>query len=156
MIWGNHSATQYPDCRSAQVNVSGEWKSVESLVNDRDWTRSTLVSNVQQRGAAVIAARKLSSAMSAASAVAAHLHDWYFGSSDFVSMGILSTGNPYGVPDGLIYSFPLRCSGNWSYEIVDGINHEAENQKLLVATSAELSQECTDATDILSKQTSNL
>lgn len=146
IIWGNHSSSQYPDCRQAQVQLNGEWQNVEKVIADAVWTRETVVACVQERGAAVIAARKLSSAMSAASAIAAHLRDWCSGSEELVSMGIRSAGNPYGVQEGLVFSFPVRCRGNWMYDIVPDIALEATS---LTKTTAELLQEKADADEIL-------
>lgn len=153
-IWGNHSSTQYPDCRKAEVEVNGEWKNIETVINDYDWTRKTLVASVQGRGAAVIAARKLSSAMSAASAIAAHLRDWCSGSDDVVSMGITSMLNPYKIREDLIFSFPLRCSGNWTYETVVDFEMDNASRELISKTTNELGQEKNDAFAILSASSS--
>jgi malate dehydrogenase len=126
IIWGNHSSTQVPDVTHVDVlaGKSSSAQPLSALVNDADWVENKLVKDVQERGAAIIKARKLSSAMSAAAAVGAHLRDWFNGTKDgeFVSMAISSDGNKYGVPEGLIYSFPVKCTGNGHYEVVDGLS----------------------------------
>ena len=117
IIWGNHSATQYPDIHHATVD------GVAALeVVDEDWYRHTLISDVQQRGAAVIKARGASSAASAASAAIEQMRDWACGqkhADDFVSMAVLS-GGEYGVDSGLIYSYPMRCAEGRA-DIVSGL-----------------------------------
>ena len=135
-IWGNHSATQYPDLFHAKVN--GE--SATDLI-DQAWYKETFIPEVQQRGAAIIAARGASSAASAANAAIDHMRTWALGSADndWVSMGIYSDGS-YGVAEGLIYSFPVTCSnGDWS--IVQGLEIDAFSQKKMDATEKELTEE---------------
>ena len=104
--WGNHSITQYPDIRFATFRG----KPVLDILPDQTWYQGKLIETVSRRGANVIAARKLSSAMSAAKAICDAMRDWWFGTEegDWVSMGVPSDGNEYGVPDGLICSFPLK------------------------------------------------
>lgn len=135
IIWGNHSATQYPDISHA--TVAGE--AASSLVDDA-WIKEDFVPTVQQRGAAIIKARGLSSAASAANAAIEHMRDWALGSDgNIVSMGIYSDGS-YGVSKGLIYSFPVICSGG-KYVIVQDLEISPFSQKLMDQTEAELSEE---------------
>lgn len=149
IIWGNHSSTQVPDVTHAQVNA----QPLATLVNDAHWVEHELVKDVQERGAAIIKARKLSSAMSAAAAVGAHLRDWFHGTKagEFVSMAVASDGNAYGVPDGLIYSFPVTCAGDGTYEVVPGLAVSPRIQAMMQATATELADERADAQEILAK-----
>lgn len=153
IIWGNHSSTQVPDVSNAEVTLGGATSALAAYVNDNDWVKNTLVKNVQQRGAAIIKARKLSSAMSAAAAIGAHMRDWLSGSAagDLVSMAIISNGNTYGVPEGLIYSFPVKCTGNGEYEVVNGLPISDRIAAMMKATAQELSEEKADAVEILSR-----
>tara|TARA_B110000503_G_C7128113_1_gene405616 strand:+ start:884 stop:1864 length:981 start_codon:yes stop_codon:yes gene_type:complete len=135
-IWGNHSATQYPDLFNAQVK--GE--DAMSLV-DQAWYEADFIPTVQQRGAAIIKARGASSAASAANAAIDHMHSWALGTpaNDWVSMGVYSDGS-YGIAEGLIYSFPCRCvNGDWS--IVQGVEIGEFSQNKMIATETELSEE---------------
>jgi malate dehydrogenase len=136
-IWGNHSATQYPDIFHAKV--SGE--SAAEKVNDQAWLESEFIPTVQKRGAAIIEARGASSAASAANAAVDHLHDWVLGTpaGDWVSMAIPSDGS-YGVEEGLISSFPVTCSGG-AYEIVQGLEISEFSQGRIDATVKELGEE---------------
>ena len=135
IIWGNHSATQYPDISHA--TVAGE--AASSLVDDA-WIKEDFIPTVQQRGAAIIKARGLSSAASAANAAIEHMRDWALGSDgNIVSMGIYSDGS-YGVAEGLIYSFPVICSGG-KYVIVQDLEISPFSQNLMDQTEAELSEE---------------
>jgi malate dehydrogenase len=136
-IWGNHSVTQYPDLFNCKVGG----KSAAGLVKDRAWIRKTYVPTVAKRGAAIIAARKLSSAASAANAAIDHMRDWALGSAkrDWVSMGVPSDGS-YGVPEGLISSFPVVCKDG-DYSIVQGVKLNAFSQKFVDASVAELVEE---------------
>jgi malate dehydrogenase len=135
IIWGNHSATQYPDISHA--TVAGE--AASSLVDDA-WIKEDFIPTVQQRGGAIIKARGLSSAASAANAAIEHMRDWTLGSNgNIVSMGIHSDGS-YGVAEGLIYSFPVICSGG-KYVIVQDLEISPFSQKLMDQTEAELSEE---------------
>ena len=156
IIWGNHSSTQVPDVSCAEVTLPGDDKShlVDQIVSDKDWSETKLVKDVQERGAAIIKARKLSSAMSAAAAIGVHLRDWRNGSKegDFVSMAVCSDGNKYGVPEGLIYSFPVKCTGNGSYEVVNGLPISSRIHAMMKATATELTEEKADAMAILSRQ----
>ena len=135
-IWGNHSATQYPDLNHASVGG----KSAMSLV-DQAWLEDDFIPTVQKRGAAIIEARGASSAASAAFAALAHMRDWAHGSadSDWVSMAVPSDGS-YGIPEGLIYSFPVTCS-NGDYQIVQGLDISDFSRERMDATRAELEEE---------------
>ena len=133
-IWGNHSATQYPDIHRA--SVAGD--AAMSMV-DMDWYTGDFIPTVQQRGAAIIEARGASSAASAANAAIDHMRDWALGSDTVLSMGVYSDGS-YGVAEGLIYSFPVICSaGDWS--IVQGVDINAFSQDKMDATETELTEE---------------
>ena len=135
-IWGNHSATQYPDISKTLVKGDG----AEGLV-DNSWYQETFIPDVQQRGAAIIKARGASSAASAANAAIDHMNTWALGSDadDWVSMGVYSDGS-YGVAEGLIYSFPCVCkNGDW--EIVQGIDISEFSQEKMTATETELKEE---------------
>jgi malate dehydrogenase len=135
-IWGNHSATQYPDVVHARV----EGKQASTLV-DAKWIEETYIPTVQQRGAAIIEARGASSAASAANAAIDHVRDWVQGTptGDWVSMGVCSDGS-YGVPEGLIAGFPVTTdAGVWS--IVDGLDFDDFSRTRLDATVAELVEE---------------
>jgi malate dehydrogenase len=135
IIWGNHSATQYPDINHATVAGS----KATDLV-DEAWTLEEFIPTVQQRGAAIIKARGLSSAASAANAAIEHMRDWALGTSGkIVSMGIHSDGS-YGVEEGLIYSFPVVCEGG-NYEIVQGLQISEVSQTLMDKSEAELKEE---------------
>ena len=135
-IWGNHSATQYPDLFNAKVNG----KAAISLV-DQAWYESEFIPVVQQRGAAIIKARGASSAASAANAAIGHMRSWALGTDgdDWVSMGVLSDGS-YGIQKGLIYSFPCRCcNGEWN--IVQGAEVGEFSRAKMAATEQELAEE---------------
>jgi malate dehydrogenase len=135
IIWGNHSATQYPDINHATVAGS----KATDLV-DEAWTLEEFIPTVQQRGAAIIKARGLSSAASAANAAIEHIRDWALGTSGkIVSMGIHSDGS-YGVEAGLIYSFPVVCEGG-NYEIVQGLKISEVSQTLMDKSETELKEE---------------
>jgi len=135
-IWGNHSATQYPDIH--HTTVAG--KSATGLV-DVNWVTSEFIPTVQQRGAAIIKARGASSAASAASAAIDHMHDWALGSSDgdWVSMGIPADGS-YGVAPGVVYSYPVRCRKG-AYEIVQDLEINDFSRQRMQATEQELREE---------------
>lgn len=143
-IWGNHSATQYPDI--AHATVAG--KPAASLV-DRAWYEQTFIPVVQQRGAAIIKARGASSAASAASAAIDHVRTWVQGTGDgdWVSMAIPSDGS-YGIPAGVIYSYPVTCK-NGEYQIVQGLSVDEFSRKRMDATLAELREERDGVKDLL-------
>lgn len=135
-IWGNHSSTQYPDLFHALVDGD---VAVDKV--DRDWYEQTFIPTVQQRGAAIIAARGASSAASAANAAICHMRDWALGSADgdWVSMGVYSDGS-YGIEEGLIYSFPCVCkNGDW--QIVPGLQIDDFSRAKMDATALELKEE---------------
>ena len=135
-IWGNHSATQYPDIHHATVNG----KPAEKLV-EQGWLTETFIPVVQQRGAAIIKARGASSAASAASAAIDHMHDWALGTADgdWVSMAIPSDGS-YGVEPGIIYSYPVTCSSG-EYKIVQDLAISDFSRERMRATEVELREE---------------
>ncbi|TNF88177.1 MAG: malate dehydrogenase [Gammaproteobacteria bacterium] len=133
-IWGNHSATQYPDIHEA--TVAGD--SAMGLV-DMAWYENDFIPTVQQRGAAIIDARGASSAASAANAAIDHMHDWALGSDGVVSMGVFSDGS-YGIEPGLIYSFPVTCA-NGDWQIVQGLEINDFSRAKMDATAAELVEE---------------
>ncbi|HSK34230.1 MAG TPA: malate dehydrogenase [Propionicimonas sp.] len=136
-IWGNHSATQYPDIFNAEVGG----KNAAELVNDQAWIADTFIPTVAKRGAAIIAARGSSSAASAANATVEHMHDWVLGSAegDWVSMSVPSDGS-YGVPEGIISSFPCVVK-NGTYEIVQGLDINVFSRAKIDASVAELIDE---------------
>jgi malate dehydrogenase len=134
-IWGNHSATQYPDVYHAEV----DGRNAAQLINDQAWIEGTFIPTVQKRGAAIIDARGLSSAASAANAAIDHVRDWVLGTSEQVSMGIPSDGS-YGIPEGLMFGYPVTCSGG-QYTIVKGIEHNDFAKSKIAATQKELTEE---------------
>ena len=144
IIWGNHSATQYPDI--AHCTIGG--KPAKSLV-EQAWYRDTFIPAIQQRGAAVIKARGASSAASAASAVIDHVRDWALGTSegDWTSMAVPSDGS-YGIPEGVIYSYPVTCKdGRWS--IVQGLAVDDFSRGRMDATHHELLEEREGVRDLI-------
>jgi len=144
IIWGNHSATQYPDLHHA--TVAG--KPALSLV-DQAWFKDSYIPTVQQRGAAVIKARGTSSAASAAAAALDHVHDWMLGSpsGDWVSMAVSSDGS-YGIPEGVIYSYPVTCK-NGEYSIVQGLDVNEFSRERMQATLRELLEERDGVKDLI-------
>lgn len=141
IIWGNHSSTQFPDVRHALVTIGGKDIPVTEAVKDDHWIKTDFISTVQKRGAAVIAARKLSSAMSAAKAICDHLRSWWFGTppNQWVSMGVCSDGS-YGTEPGLIYSFPVEiANGDW--KIVQGLDVDDFSREKMNITQKELQEE---------------
>ncbi|EWM15696.1 malate dehydrogenase [Kutzneria sp. 744] len=137
VIWGNHSATQYPDLSHAVV---GDRNALE-LVDDQEWVANTFIPTVAKRGAAIIEARGASSAASAANAAIDHIHDWVNGTAEgqWASMAVPSDGS-YGVPEGLISSFPVTCKDG-KYEIVQGLSVNEFSRGKIAATVAELEEE---------------
>jgi malate dehydrogenase len=144
VVWGNHSATQYPDLSYCLVGG----KPAKSLV-DQAWIEGTFIPTVQQRGAAIIKARGASSAASAASAAIDHVRDWIKGSAtgDYLSMGIPSDGS-YGIPEGVIYSYPVTTAGG-KISIVQGLAVDDFSRKRMAATHAELLEERDGVKDLL-------
>jgi len=143
-VWGNHSATQYPDLHTALV----DGKSALSLV-DQAWYQDTFIPVVQQRGAAIIKARGASSAASAASAAIDHMRDWALGTpaSNWVSMGVPSDGS-YGIPEGVIYGYPVTCKDG-KYQIVQGIDINEFSRTRMDATHKELLEERDGVKDLI-------
>jgi malate dehydrogenase len=143
-IWGNHSATQYPDLHHCTVKGEPALGKV-----DQAWYADTFIPTVQQRGAAVIKARGASSAASAASAALDHVRTWILGSEpgDWVSMAVQSDGS-FGIAQGLIYSYPVTCKGG-SYSIVQGLEINAFSRQRLEQTRAELAEERDGVKDLL-------
>jgi len=136
-VWGNHSATQYPDLFQAEC----EGRKVWPLINDQAWLENTFIPTVQKRGAAIIAARGLSSAASAANAAIGHMRDWVLGSPDgnWVTMGIPSDGS-YGIAEGVLYGYPVTCRSG-EYQIVKSIEISDFGRKRMEATLKELREE---------------
>src|SRR5574341_1201216 len=132
-VWGNHSATQYPDVFQAEC----EGKRVWPLINDPAWLENTFIPTVQKRGAAIIEARGLSSAASAANAAIDHMRSWVLGTpaGDWVSMGIPADGS-YGIGEGVLYGYPVTCKGG-QYQIVKGIDVSEFSRKRMDATLKE-------------------
>ena len=144
IIWGNHSATQYPDLHHATI------KGRPALdVLDRQWFEDGFIATVQQRGAAVIKARGTSSAASAAAAALDHIHDWMLGTpaDDWVSMAVPSDGS-YGIPEGVIYSYPVTCK-HGEYQIVQGLSVNDFSRVKMQATHAELLEERDGVKDLI-------
>jgi malate dehydrogenase len=144
IIWGNHSATQYPDIGHCTV----DGKPAKSLVDD-NWYREQFIPTVQQRGAAIIKARGASSAASAASAAINHVHDWVLDTpaGDRVSMAVPSDGS-YGIPEGVIYSYPVTCAGG-RFSIVKGLAIDDFSRAKMDATYKELLEERDGVKDLL-------
>jgi malate dehydrogenase len=144
IIWGNHSATQYPDLHHATVGG----KPALSLVEPA-WFKEHFIPTVQQRGAAIIKARGTSSAASAAAAALDHVHDWVLGTAagDWVSMAVPSDGS-YGIPEGVIYSYPVTCKGG-EYSIVQGLEVNEFSRDKMQATLRELLEERDGVKDLI-------
>lgn len=141
IIWGNHSSTQFPDVAHGFVELNGNKVPILEAVKDDNWIKGEFIKVVQTRGAAVIKARKLSSAMSAAKAACDHMRDWFMGTpaGTFVSMGVISDGS-YGIPSGLMYSYPLKIE-NGKYSIVQGLPIDDFSRSKMDTTANELSEE---------------
>jgi malate dehydrogenase len=136
-IWGNHSATQYPDLFQTETDGRKVWP----MINDQAWLESSFIPTVQKRGAAIIEARGLSSAASAANAAIDHVRDWSLGTrdGDWISMGVPADGS-YGIPEGVLYGYPVTCKGG-KYEIVKNIEISDFSRKRMDATLKELHEE---------------
>ena len=135
-VWGNHSPTMYADYRFATIN--GE--SVKDMINDQEWNANVFLPTVGKRGAAIIEARGLSSAASAANAAIDHIHDWWLGTDgEWTTMGVPSDGS-YGIPEGTMFGFPVTCA-NGQYEIVQGLEIDEFSQERINITLDELEQE---------------
>lgn len=151
IIWGNHSSTQYPDGSHALVKINGTERPVPGEIKDDAWFKGYFLETVQKRGASVIAARKMSSAMSAAKAAADHMKDWFSGLAPgkFVSMAVVSDGS-YGIPEDIVYSFPVTLKdGKWS--IVKNLEIDSYSKGMMEATAKELEEERVDAFAIINK-----
>jgi malate dehydrogenase len=146
-IWGNHSATQFPDFEHALI----DGKAATDVIGDRDWLENQFVEMVQRRGAEILKMRGKSSAASAANAVLDHVRSAVNKTpgDDWVSAAILSDGNPYDVPEGLIYSFPVRSDGKGNYSIVEGLEISAFARGKLNVTAEELLSERADVSELL-------
>jgi len=144
-IWGNHSATQYPDAYHAEIKGTP----APQVINDEAWLKDTFVPTVQKRGAAVIEARGASSAASAANAAINHVQTWYHGTTpgNWTSMGIPSTG-AYGSPDGVIFSYPVTVS-NGNISVVEGLTLSDYDQQMIAGTGQELCEERDAIADML-------
>jgi malate dehydrogenase len=136
-VWGNHSATQYPDIFQAEIDGGKIWP----MINEQAWLEKTFIPTIQKRGAAIIEARGLSSAASAANAAIDHVRDWVSGThdGDWVSMGIPADGS-YGIAEGVLYGYPCVCR-NGRYEIVQGIAISDFSRSRMQATLKELHEE---------------
>ncbi len=145
-IFGNHSATQYPDFQNAKIGGTP----AAEVIEDQAWLEGDFISTVQQRGAAIIKARGLSSAASAANAAIGHMHDWEFGTKDgeWVSMAVPSDGS-YDTPEGMIIGFPCSCDGKGGYSIVQGLELDDFAKAKLAATIAELKSEAEIVKELL-------
>jgi len=155
IIWGNHSATQYPYIDYATVEdypQPGITANAAHAISDPQWIQSVFIPTVQKRGAAVIEARKLSSAASAANAIVDHMRDWWLGTApgEIVSMGVVSDGS-YDIPKGLIFSFPVTCEKG-QYRIVKGITLDSFSQQKIQATTQELVEERDTAVAFVEKK----
>ncbi|MSR30033.1 MAG: malate dehydrogenase [Gemmataceae bacterium] len=145
-IWGNHSNTQFPDFANARI----QGKPAEQVIGDRIWLEDTFVPMVQTRGAAVIKARGLSSAMSAANGALSHVKSLLkpTAQNDWVSMAVVSNGE-YGIPAGMIFGYPCTTDGQGNYQIVAGLEHDAFAQGKIQTTLQELREEMDAVKDLL-------
>ena len=135
-VWGNHSPTMYADYRFATIDGA----SVKDMINDQVWNAETFLPTVGKRGAAIIAARGVSSAASAANAAIDHMHDWALGTGDeWVTMGVASNGE-YGIPKDVMFGYPVTCAGG-QYKIIEGLPIDAFSQACIDKTLAELTGE---------------
>ncbi|EFA82761.1 malate dehydrogenase [Heterostelium album PN500] len=151
IVWGNHSLTIYPDTRCGYINLPTGKATIANVIKNEAWLQGDFVSTVQVRGAAVISARKLSSAASAAKAITDHMHDWALGTpeGEYVSMGVHSDGS-YGVPVGVIFSYPVTIK-NGVYSIVQGLPIDQYTREKIDLTTKELVEEKESATKILAE-----
>jgi malate dehydrogenase len=145
-VWGNHSATQYPDIFHAECDGKKIWP----MIDDQAWLEQSFIPTVQKRGAAIIDARGLSSAASAANAAIDHVRDWICGSrdGDWVTMGVPSDGS-YGIAEGVIFGYPVTCRGG-GYQVVKGIEISDFSRKRIDATLKELHEERDSVKSLLS------
>ena len=148
IIWGNHSNTQFPDVDHATVSKAGSTHKAREIVGDNEWLDKEFITTIQQRGGAVIAARKLSSAASAAKAITDHMRDWVLGTPEgqFVSMAVFS--GEYDIPEGVIYSYPVTCKAG-KFEIVKGLSVSQFARGMMTTTYDELKEEAQIASEFL-------
>jgi malate dehydrogenase len=145
IVWGNHSPTMYPDYRFATADGA----SIKALINDENWNRNVFLPTVGKRGAAVIEARGLSSAASAANAAIDHMHDWILGTGNrWATMGVASDGS-YGIPENIMYGFPVTTA-NGAYTIVQGLPIDDFSREKMNATLKELEEERAGVAALLS------
>ena len=146
-VWGNHSATQYPDLFQAEADAKKVWP----MINDQGWLENAFIPTVQKRGAAIIDARGLSSAASAANAAIDHVRDWIAGTKegDWMTMGVPSDGS-YDIPEGVIYGYPVTVKGG-AYQVVEGIEVSEFSRKRMDATLKELHEERDGVKHLLGK-----
>jgi malate dehydrogenase len=151
IVWGNHSATQYPDLFQAEAVEGNAAKKVWPMITDQAWLENTFIPTVQKRGAAIIDARGLSSAASAANAAIDHVRDWVYGTKegDWLTMGIPSDGS-YDIPEGVIYGYPVTVKGG-EYQVVRGIEISEFSRKRMDATLKELHEERDGVKHLLGK-----
>merc|ERR1712113_991955 len=138
-IWGNHSATQYPDTFHATVNG----KPLRDVVRDDNYLQGEFITKVQKRGAEIISVMGKSSAASAANAACDHVHDLWFGTKEgkYASMAVISDGNSYGIPEGIIYSFPCAIAPGGKWSVVDGLEINQFSRDKMDKTAKELLEE---------------
>ncbi|PKN59040.1 MAG: malate dehydrogenase [Deltaproteobacteria bacterium HGW-Deltaproteobacteria-14] len=148
-VWGNHSDSMVPDVSLATIGGVGKGRAVTDVVG-ADWLAGDFDKTVRTRGKAIITARGKSSAASAAHAAISHIHDWFLGTgdNDFVSMAVPSDGS-YGIPKGIIYSFPVRITAPWKYEIVQGLKVSDATKARMMASAEELLSEREAVQDLL-------
>jgi len=146
-VWGNHSATQYPDLFQAEADAKKVWP----MINDQGWLENAFIPTVQKRGAAIIDARGLSSAASAANAAIDHVRDWIAGTKegDWMTMGVPADGS-YDIPEGVIYGYPVTVKGG-AYQVVKGIEVSEFSRKRMDATLKELHEERDGVKHLLGK-----
>ncbi len=140
IIWGNHSATQYPDTHHASI----KGQAAREHVKDTAYLEGPFISKVAKRGAEIISVMGKSSAASAASAACDHVHDWWFGTtaqSGWTNMGVISDGNTYGVPEGIMYSFPVEIAAGGEWKVVDGLEINKFSREKMDKTAKELLEE---------------
>lgn len=151
IIWGNHSSTQYPDLAHAQIKKGNDWMPASQVIQDDAWANQEFVSSVQQRGAQVIAQRKLSSAMSAAKAICDHMRDWWFGTApgSWVSMGVITDDSkPYDIESNLMYSFPVTIGPDRKVSIVPNLSISDKARERMETTAKELIEERNAAIEV--------
>jgi malate dehydrogenase len=142
IIWGNHSSTQYPDVTHGTING----KPVKEVIPDEKYLQGEFMTIVQKRGAGIIAARKASSALSAAKAIRDHMRSWFFGTaeSEWVSMGVMTGGDSYKIDSSLCFSFPCKCK-DFEYEVIPSLTWDDFSKEKIAATQKELLEEKKEA-----------